>query len=202
MEFMFDIKPGFVHLLKPFVGKLKAWRINPYHIKLATFLGSLLVGLLLIRFAFSGAWLLMLPWWLLLRAGLNTFDTLLAEDMGYKGVLFASMDELGDILADVALFLPLSIVVPWASTPIVLFVFCFVLVEFCGVMAKGLGASRREDGPITKGSRAYFMGALALVCSVKPVFILQWGWIFYVATALCVWTCINRVMGAMKESGK
>lgn len=198
----FDIKPAFVFLLKPFVGKLKAWGVNPYHMKAAAFLGSLLTGLLLIKFSFYGAWLLLIPWWLLLRAVLNTFDSLLAEDLKFKGRLFLLMDEVCDVFSDVVLFLPLFIVVPWAALPIISFVIGFVMVEFCGVLGLGLGASRRQDGPVTKGARAYFIGALALVCSVRPVIILQWPWIFYVATALCVWTCVNRVLGAVKESGE
>ncbi len=202
MGFVFDIKPAFVYLLKPFVGKLKEWRLNPYHMKAASFIGSVLVGLFLVRFALNGAWLLVVPWWLLFRAALNTFDTLLTEELGFKGTRFAFIDELGDVLSDVALFLPLSMAIPWSSLAVIIFVVAFVMVEFCGVMAMALGASRRQDGPVTKGSRAYFLGALALACSIKPVWVLQWWWIFYAATALCVWTCVNRILGAEKELGK
>jgi hypothetical protein len=37
-----------------------------------------------------------------------------------------------------------------------------ILSEFGGVLALGVGASRRYDGPLGKGDRAFVFGALGL----------------------------------------
>ena len=64
-----------------------------------------------------------------------------------------------------------------------------VLTEFCGVLARALGATRRYDGPIGKSDRAFVVGALALATYFYPRALGVWPVFFWIAAALTAVTC-------------
>ena len=80
------------------------------------------------------------------------------------------LNELGDVLADTLLYLPLILISGVSAGPVVLLVLLAVLSEFCGVVAVQIGASRRYDGPLGKSDRALLLGAIALLlgCGAAP----------------------------------
>jgi len=136
---------------------------------------------------------------LLLRMALNAMDGMLAREHRLVTPLGGALNETGDVLADLALYLPLALFRPEAAIPIVAFNFASVLTEFCGLLGPSLGVERRYDGPMGKSDRAFGVGLLCLLAPLSPATLASWPWIFTAAGALALLTCFNRVRGALKQ---
>src|SRR2546425_518121 len=107
MPSIYDLKPRFQALLRPLIAKLAAWGCTPNLLtSLALFL-SLIVGSAILFARETPAILLLLPAWLFLRMALNAMDGMLARELNMKSTLGAVLNEVGDVLSDLALYLPL-----------------------------------------------------------------------------------------------
>jgi CDP-diacylglycerol--glycerol-3-phosphate 3-phosphatidyltransferase len=113
--------------------------------------------------------------------------------------LGAVLNELGDAVSDLGLYLPLAFIDERALWPVVAFSIGAVLTEFCGVLGRALGASRRYDGPLGKSDRAFLVGALGVVTFLLPRALDFWMWIFSAAALLAALTCLNRLRKAIGE---
>lgn len=173
--------------------------LTPNGVTLAAIIGSIGIGFVI---SFSGTrpiLLLLLPVWLFIRMALNAIDGMMARELRMSSNLGAILNELGDAVSDLGLYLPLVFVYEPARWPIVAFSIGAVLTEFSGVLGRALGASRRYDGPMGKSDRAFVVGALGLATFVFPDLISSWPWIFSVAAVLTAATCINRLARTLKE---
>ncbi|WP_369311308.1 CDP-alcohol phosphatidyltransferase family protein [Providencia rettgeri] len=197
---IYDLKPKFQDLLRPIVGKLFDAGITANQVTLAALLLSVIVGLVLFFFPNPHLFIL-LPFVLFIRMALNAIDGMLAREYQQKSHLGAILNELGDVVSDVALYLPFAIIFPHSIWLILLILLLSVLTEFIGVTAQGIGASRRYDGPIGKSDRAFIFGALGLFIAIFPQ--LQFaGWInylFVLLSLLLLYTCYNRIHRALDE---
>ena len=143
--------------------------------------------------------LLLLPIWLFTRMALNAIDGMMARELGMATQLGAVLNEIGDAVSDLGIYLPLAFINQPARWPVVAFSIGAVLTEFCGVLGRALGAGRRYDGPMGKSDRAFAVGALGLASALLPRVIDVWAWIFSVAALLTAVTCWNRASKALKE---
>jgi phosphatidylglycerophosphate synthase len=199
MPSVYDLKPRFQARLRPLMRQLAAAGMTPNAVTVLALLGSVAAGVAL---AFAGrhpALLLVLPVWLFARMALNAIDGMMAREMNMASTLGAVLNEFGDVASDLALYLPLAFVTPAAQWPVIAFAAGAVLTEFCGVLARALGASRRYDGPMGKSDRAFIVGALALLTFAVPALLPAWPWVFAVAAALTALTCLNRLRRALGE---
>lgn len=211
MASIYQLKPRFQALLRPLVASLARAGVTPNQITAAALLLSVAVGAVLAWRRFAGWPLLLLPAALLVRMALNALDGMLAREHGLASPLGAFLNELGDVLSDAALYLPLALrpdfggafggAIPamYATELIVAIVVAAALSEMAGVVAVQVGASRRYDGPMGKSDRAAVFGALALLLAggVEPG-----GWLTLVLIAvlgLLVLTIVNRVRRALRE---
>ncbi|WP_275099380.1 CDP-alcohol phosphatidyltransferase family protein [Sedimenticola hydrogenitrophicus] len=197
MPSIYDLKPAFQGLLRPLCARLAAGGITPNQITLAALLLSLANGTALALYA-TEAWpLLLLPAVLLVRMALNALDGMLAREHGMQSRLGAVLNELGDVLADAALYLPLALVPGVPATLVVLLVFLAILTEFAGIQAIQIGAERRYDGPFGKSDRALLFGAIGLLLglgfSPGPWLML----LLALAAVLALLTVLNRVRHAL-----
>ncbi|NJK41233.1 MAG: CDP-alcohol phosphatidyltransferase family protein, partial [Acaryochloridaceae cyanobacterium SU_2_1] len=103
---LYQYKPAFQNQLRPLVKGLAHWGITPNQVTIAAMLVSLGMGVTLARFARMPAVWLALPLVLLLRMALNAIDGMLARDHGLTTTLGGLLNEMGDLLADAALYLP------------------------------------------------------------------------------------------------
>jgi CDP-diacylglycerol--glycerol-3-phosphate 3-phosphatidyltransferase len=113
--------------------------------------------------------------------------------------LGAVLNELGDVLSDTALYLPLALVPGMPVAAIVVSVVLAGLTEVTGVVAVQIGATRRYDGPMGKSDRAVVLGAIALLlgCGLAPGIWVQV--VLWVVVALLVLTVVNRAAKALRE---
>lgn len=199
MPSVYDLKPRFQALLRPLMQSLAGMGFTPNTVTLIAIAGSIAVGAAVSFAGTHPALLLLLPLWLFLRMALNAIDGMMARELNMSTQLGAVLNELGDAVSDLGLYLPLAFVYEPARWPVVAFSIGGVLTEFSGVLGRALGASRHYEGPMGKSDRALVAGALGLVTFLFPDIQRVWPWLFTAAAFLTVITCLNRVTQALKE---
>ncbi|MEE8501038.1 MAG: CDP-alcohol phosphatidyltransferase family protein [Kiloniellales bacterium] len=162
MPSVYDLKPRFQRLLRPWARALVRAGASANQVTLAALGLSILTGALIALWPGSHWPLLLLPAVLALRMALNALDGIMAREHGQATALGALLNELCDVLADAALYLPLALVPGLPAAPVVGVVVLGLIAEMTGVLGLTLGAERRYDGPLGKSDRAFAFGALAL----------------------------------------
>src|SRR5512145_62948 len=154
MASLYDWKPAFQERLRPYAEQLHDNGITPNQVTLAALALSAIEGALLL--AWPGAWLplLLLPLVLFLRLALNAIDGMIAREHDKATRSGKILNEIGDVLADAFLYLPLMKMPSAPETLIALAVLAGIAAEFAGVLAEAIGGERRYDGPVGKSERA------------------------------------------------
>ena len=86
-------------------------------VTLASLFGSVAIGVLLCTHPTQTALFALLPIWLPVRTVCAALDGTLAIEFGQKSRLGGVLNEVGDIVSDVALFLPLAFIAPFTIKP-------------------------------------------------------------------------------------
>ena len=202
MPSIYQLKPRFQALLRPAVQRLHARGVTANQMTLAAAGVSVLLGALVA--AFGGyLWLFaLIPLWMLLRMALNAIDGMLAREFDQQSTLGAYLNELCDLVADSALYLPFAVLPDVSTLWVVLVTLLALLVEYAGVMGPLVGAGRRYDGPMGKSDRALVFGVLGagVATGLLP---LDWlDTLFLLIAALLVWTLANRVRQGLAEAAR
>lgn len=197
---IYALKPRFQQLLRPLVRALHARGITANQVTLAACAVSLLLGLLLAAQADAPGWFWLLPIWFFLRMALNAVDGMLAREFGQQSKLGAYLNELCDVAADAALYLPLALVAGVWPAAVVLVVVLAALTEYAGVLGPMVGASRRYDGPMGKSDRAFAFGVLATGVALGLLPAVWINGLLLLIAGLSVVTLSNRVRQGLAES--
>jgi phosphatidylglycerophosphate synthase len=200
MASIYNLKPQFQYLLRPAIQRLAQAGVTPNAITISAMAGSFCAGLALWLGCGESIWLLLIPAWLFARMALNALDGMLARECNMATPQGMALNEVGDVLSDIALYLPLAVWNAEASVPAVAFTLGAMLTEFCGLLGCALGAGRRYEGPMGKSDRAVLIGGLCLVTWFSPGVLSGWKWIFAIATLLTVMTCRNRIVTAIRKT--
>lgn len=200
MATIYDLKPRFQALLRPICGALARAGVTANQVTVAAALLSAAGGGVILWQPEARWPLLALPVVLFLRMALNAIDGMLAREHGMKSRLGAVLNELGDVVADMALYLPLAVVPGVPAWPVVGLVMIGILVEMAGVIGIQIGASRRYDGPIGKSDRAFIFGLLAFLLGIGIGAGVWIDILLMLAAALSGITVINRARKALAEA--
>ena len=199
MPSIYQLKPRFQNLLRPGVQRLYARGVTANQVTLAAAAVSVLLGALLAWLP-QHTWLFaLIPLWMLLRMALNAVDRMLAREFGQQSKLGAYLNELSDVVADSALYLPFALLAGVSPTLVVLVVVLAVISEYAGVLGPMVGASRRYDGPMGKSDRAFCFGVLGAGVASG---LLPSSWInglLAVILLLLLATLVNRVRQGLAE---
>ena len=191
---IYDLKPRFQELLRPTVKFLANKNITPNQVTMFAMLLSIVVGLI-IAFTQGAKWILLfVPLFMFLRMALNAIDGLLAKEHDMKTKRGAMFNEMSDVIADVALFLPFALIVGINPIYVVLFTIVGVFNEMAGVVAQTLNGERRYDGPMGKSDRVFVVGFISLLLGLGVEAGLWVDGLFIVATLLAVVSTYNRAM--------
>jgi CDP-diacylglycerol--glycerol-3-phosphate 3-phosphatidyltransferase len=163
MPSIYDLKPAFQNLLRPITRALAGAGVTANQVTVAALLLSAANGALIAFFPTERWPLILLGPTLFVRMALNAIDGMLAREHGMKSPLGAILNEIGDVTADAALYLPLAFVPGFEPALVVAAVLLAVFTEMTGVVCVQIGASRRYDGPFGKSDRAFVFGALGLL---------------------------------------
>lgn len=202
MASIYELKPKFQALLRPLVQALASAGVTANQVTIAAATLSGVTGAALLRFPTARWALLAVPAVLFLRMALNAVDGMLAREHKQKSRLGAVLNELGDVLADAALYLPFAAVPGLPAPLIVMIVVLAIISEMAGVVAIQIGADRRYDGPMGKSDRAFAFGLVALLLGlgIAPG---VWSTILLAVVALlAMLTILNRSRRALAKGGR
>lgn len=195
---LYALKPAFQSLLRPLVAGLFRLRCTANFVTSLAAALSLLLGALLWLHPVAPLFAL-LPLWCLIRMALNAIDGMLAREFGQRSVLGGFLNELGDVVSDVALLAPFM-KLAGASTTLVWGAICLSIIsELVGIHAAAAGGSRRYDGPLGKSDRAFVIGLLGLVVALGWVPVHAWNPIWIGFCALLLITTARRIRAALNE---
>ena len=195
---IYDLKPAFQNLLRPLVRFLARQGVRANHITITAIVLSLAIGGAILRWPDIRWPLLSLPLVLFLRMGLNAIDGMLAREHTMKTNLGAILNELGDVISDVSMYLPFAAMTGISAPLVVIIVVLAITGEMTGVVAIQISGVRRYDGPMGKSDRAFVFGAIALALGLgfRPYF-----WVNLVLTSVILFlllTIFNRAHQALK----
>ena len=103
---LYDIKPAFQDLLRPACNNLAKAGVSANQVTVAAMLLSLATGTALVLLQGERWVLLLVPAALLVRMALNAIDGMLAREHHMQSALGGLLNELGDVISDIALYLP------------------------------------------------------------------------------------------------
>jgi CDP-diacylglycerol--glycerol-3-phosphate 3-phosphatidyltransferase len=199
MPSIYDLKPAFQGLLRPITGTLVRAGVTANQVTVAAVLLSLLVGGSIWLWPASRWPLLALPACLFLRMALNAVDGMIARENDQKSSLGAILNELGDVVSDASLYLPLAVVPGFPPALVVTAVVLAGLTVTAGVVAVQIGASRRYDGPMGKSDRAFVFAALGLALGLGAP---RGRWIDAVLAVVVVLLAVTVVQRARRALGE
>ncbi|MCA6542769.1 MAG: CDP-alcohol phosphatidyltransferase family protein [Pseudanabaena sp. M074S1SP2A07QC] len=131
--------------------------------------------------------------------GLNAIDGMLAREHNQKSALGCILNEMGDVISDVCLYLPFALVSGVSAALIVGIVILAIASEMVGVLGYEIDHIRHYEGPMGKSDRAFVFGLISLILGlgVAPS---QWLTLLLIGVIfLQMWTIINRTQGMLQK---
>jgi len=197
MASIYDLKPAFQGILRPLSNWLATHGVTANQITISALLLSITTGGTIALFPEQLWPLLLIAPVLFIRMALNALDGMLAREHDMKSDLGTFLNELGDVLSDTALYLPLALVPGIPSSLIILIVLASIIVEMTGVIAVMIGSERRYDGPMGKSDRAFVFGLITLLMGMGMSADIWSTSLLSVVLALSVITTIRRAHAAI-----
>lgn len=197
---VYKLKPKFQQLLTPILLFLNKNKVTANQITISSILLSVVIGILFWNGDASKWFFLSLPIGLLLRMALNALDGMMARKFNQTSKLGEVLNEVGDIVSDVIIFLPLLKFQPESLYLIVVFIILSIINEFAGLMGKIVGKDRRYDGPMGKSDRALILGIYGLIMffgvSITPIS----NYIFGAIIILLLISTFTRLKKSLNEA--
>jgi CDP-diacylglycerol---glycerol-3-phosphate 3-phosphatidyltransferase len=156
------LKPRLKKAPRPWAPYLARSGVTANQVTVTSLIGSVVAGVLLCVFAADRGLFAILPIRLAARTVCATIDGTLAIEFGQKSRLGGILNEVGDVIADIALFLPLMFISPFSTTGIVLLIALFIASELAGIAPTMAGGERRLEGPLGKVDRSIILSAIAI----------------------------------------
>ena len=199
MPSVYDLKPAFQNLLRPICRALVAAGMTANQVTIVAALLSIATGAAIAWRPSDSRLLLLVPLLLFLRMGLNAIDGMMAREHDMKTSLGAILNEVGDVVSDAALYLPLALNPAMPAGVLAAIVVLAVVSEMTGVVAVQIGASRRYDGPMGKSDRAFTFGLICLLLGLGVSPGLWLDTLLFATLVLLVATIVNRARRALAE---
>ncbi len=188
---IYDLKPKFQDLLRPFVVFLAAMGVTPNQVTILTCALSVFLGGLVYHLG-EPVWFLLFPVFFFIRMALNAIDGMLAKEHKMQSKLGAILNESTDVLSDGVLYYSFG-TLPFFNAPLLHFIILLsALSEVVGLAALLNGKARSYAGPSGKSDRAFIFGLMALMvgCGVQNEGLFST--ILAIVMVLLVATLVNR----------
>lgn len=194
----YKIKPAFQKLLTPLLRMLKRLGVTPNSLTVLAILLSLVLGYLFSQAESHNIYFLYVTLGLLVRMMLNALDGMMARIYEMQSRTGEVLNEVGDVVSDVAIFFPLLFLEDLDFRLAFCFIILSVVNEFCGIIGKVMGGERRYDGPMGKSDRATFVGFICLLFYFGVDIAEYLNYIFAVAVGLVSLSSIIRLKHSVK----
>jgi len=160
---IYKIKPKFQQLLMPLLKLLRRLGISPNSITIFSILLSFGIAYFFWNMSDNSSYFLIIAFGLLLRMMLNALDGMMARIYNLQSKLGEVLNEVGDIISDVAIYFPLILFESLEVEIAIIFILLSIINEFCGLIAKVISRERRYDGPMGKSDRAFLVGVICII---------------------------------------
>lgn len=198
MVSIYELKPKFQQLLMPIVDKFRSAGITPNQVTVSALLLSILTGVAIALFH-DNTWIyLLVPIVMFIRMALNAIDGVMASKYNMKSNLGMLLNELGDVISDLVLYLPFILIVRDEGISLILFIGLSIISEMAGSLVQVIGSKRRYDGPMGKSDRAFLIGLIAFLIVLKINVIPFIHIILYIASLLIVLNIYKRMKNGLK----
>ena len=194
---VYKLKPVFQKLLQPILDALYKIGVTANQLTISAIILSCLMGFIFLRFHTLYLGILIIPFGLLLRMALNALDGMMARQYDMQSQLGEILNEIGDVVSDIAIIFPFVILPGINPVIIILFGVLAILNEFAGILSKAIGKERRYDGPMGKSDRALIIGIFCLVFFFWSDVTYYGDWIFGIASVLVLAGTIIRLYKAL-----
>jgi CDP-diacylglycerol--glycerol-3-phosphate 3-phosphatidyltransferase len=131
-------------------------------------IGSVAMGVAMASDPLHPAIFVLLPLWQVLRTLLAALDGTMAVEFGQKSRVGGVLNEVGDLVSDVALVAPFAALPVFMPVLVGMIIVMALAVEGAGIASRLLGSDRRLEGPFGKIDRAVAFGFLGLWVSLCP----------------------------------
>ncbi|MER8883574.1 CDP-alcohol phosphatidyltransferase family protein [Mesorhizobium sp. M0074] len=199
MPTLYALKPAFQARLRPLADGLARAGVTANQITLLAAALSLATGLVVAALAGHRVVFLLMPLVLFTRMALNAIDGMLAREHGQASKLGMYLNELCDVVSDLALILAFAVIFPaWG---VVAFAIAAMITEFAGVLGIAAGTGRNYAGPFGKSDRALALGILAVLIASGLWVPALTPLVFPAMATLSLATAINRIHSGLNGSG-
>lgn len=199
MPTLYDLKPAFQARLRPLTQALAKAGVTANQVTISAALISIAAGSAIGWWSSNSLIFLLLPPVLFIRMALNAIDGILAREHGQASRLGLVLNEVCDVVSDLALILPFATIFPaWG---VMAFALAAFLTEFVGLLGLPLGSTRRYDGPFGKSDRAFGLGLLAVLLAIGIPLGAAAPFIFPALALLSLLTALNRARAALADKG-
>ncbi|MDG4909786.1 MULTISPECIES: CDP-alcohol phosphatidyltransferase family protein [unclassified Mesorhizobium] len=197
MPTLYALKPAFQDRLRPLVNRLAAMGVMANGITVAAALLSIAAGSAIAILPDWSPLLFLIPLVLFLRMALNAIDGMLAREHGQASTLGMYLNEICDVVSDLALILPFAALPQFGAWGVVAFAIAAALTEFAGVLGIAAGIGRNYAGPFGKSDRALALGVVAVLAAAGlwPEAIAPF--VFPAMATLSLLTAINRIRAGL-----
>jgi CDP-diacylglycerol--glycerol-3-phosphate 3-phosphatidyltransferase len=200
MPSLYALKPAFQRLLRPMVNRLAAIGITANNITVQAAVLSITGGLAVAALHEWRPVLLLVPAVLFVRMALNAIDGMLAREHGQASTLGMYLNEVLDVVSDLALILPFAALPIFPAWAVIAFAMSAMLTEFTGVLGIAAGVGRNYVGPFGKSDRACALGLVAILCAVGLWPASLASIVFPTMATLSLLTAINRIRAGLNRS--
>lgn len=196
---IYEIKPKFQQLLMPIVDWMRKIGMTPNQVTILALVLSIVTGIILSIFH-ENKWIyILMPIVMFVRMALNAIDGVMAKKYQMKSHLGFLLNELGDVISDLFLFIPFVFIAEDYGIGIMLFISLSIISEMAGVTVRVIGSLRRYDGPMGKSDRAFIVGFISFLIFVHLNIIPYLHFVFYVCSILMLINIYNRITNGLKE---
>lgn len=196
---IYEIKPKFQQLLMPIVDWMRKIGMTPNQVTILALLLSIGTGIILSIFH-ENKWIyILMPIVMFVRMALNAIDGVMAKKYQMKSHLGLLLNEIGDVISDLFLFIPFVFIAEDYGIGIMLFISLSIISEMAGVTVQVIGSSRRYDGPMGKSDRAFIVGFISILIFVHLNIIPYLHFVFYICSILMLINIYNRITKGLKE---
>jgi CDP-diacylglycerol--glycerol-3-phosphate 3-phosphatidyltransferase len=200
MPTLYAIKPAFQAWLRPLVNRLADAGVTANQVTVAATVLSVAAAALIAACPDRRGLFLVLPVVLFLRMAMNAIDGMLAREHGQASTLGMYLNEICDVISDLALILCFAFVSGFAAWSVAAFAIGAALVEYAGVLGLATGAGRNYAGPFGKSDRALALGIIAVLIATG-LWVQEMGtWLFAAMAVLSLFTVANRMRAGISAS--
>ena len=196
---IYKIKPKFQKLLMPLLVFLRKLGVSPNLITIFSVFISFVISYFFWNALSNSLYFLIVAFGLLLRMILNALDGMMARIYNLESEIGEILNEVGDIISDVAIYFPLIMFEFLEIEIAVIFILLSIINEFCGLMAKVTCGERRYDGPMGKSDRAFLIGMLCIVYYFTSKLDPYMNYIIGVSSLLMILSSYIRLTKSLKN---